>query len=287
MKGAGGAESVPWPGTGGQGEFTSYIASAGNGQTPSVAGDPDGRLGDGMMTDEDREWPLPPVVYRGSKAIDGEVPTQEDAHGGEETSLPAPFVATGFPPSETIPVNVLPAAPAGPRVDPEEPEADSWTETFQDGETPVERSQELTPEAGPMALEAAEAAEAAEAPEGVEASLPAVEAEVKDEEMVEEEVVEVTEGSAGLEAAPEATSPLASYPPAPLPPVDLGAEAEAPPPAASSPQEDVAVVLERLAAEVRERGEIRLDGGSGATPLEGLLRGMLTGYLAHVKKGPG
>ncbi len=293
MTGAWGAESMPWPGTGGQGDFTSYIASAGDGQTPSVAGDPDGRLGDGMMTDEDREWPLPPVVYRGSKAIDGEVPTGEDAHGGGETSLPAPFVATGFLPPDTIPVDALPAVPAGPRVDPEEPDADSWTEPFQDRGTPVERSQELTPEAGPLALEAAEAGEA---PEVVEASPPAVEAEVEEEEaeveveveeVAQEELVEVTEGSEALEAAPEATAPLASYPSAPLPPVDLGAEAEAPPPALSSPQEDVAILLERLAAEVRARGEMRLDGGSGATPLEGLLRGVLAGYLAHVEKGPG
>ncbi|TVR52735.1 MAG: hypothetical protein EA421_13080 [Gemmatimonadales bacterium] len=234
-----------------------------------------------MMTDQDREWPLPPVVYRGSAQIDGEVQVEDDFLGRGETPLPAPFVATGFPAPDAIRVDALPTVAAGSMMEPEEPEepeADSWPETFRDAEAPLERHQEVTSEYDPLATAG---------PLDMEASLPALEAEVADEQVEDEEVVEVMGRSEELEVAPEATLPLTSYSAVAMPPSGLGAETEESRPAPSPPQEDVAILLERLAAEVRARGEMRLDGGSVATPLEGLLRGVLAGYLAHVEKGPG
>jgi hypothetical protein len=60
--------------------------------------------------------------------------------------------------------------------------------------------------------------------------------------------------------------------------------AEAPP--LPGPSEEVAVLLERLAEELRRTGDIPFDPeGRESTRLEGLLRGMLAGYLAHLRGG--
>lgn len=60
--------------------------------------------------------------------------------------------------------------------------------------------------------------------------------------------------------------------------------AEAPP--LPGPSEEVAVLLERLAEELRRTGDIPFDpDGRESTRLEGLLRGMLAGYLAHLRGG--
>jgi hypothetical protein len=187
------------------------------------------------MTDEDREWPLPPVVYRRVEEIEGDVQVQVEGRGRGEEPLPppfvAPFAAREFPPSDAIPVDALPTVAGEPWVELEPPEAHPQPETPRETEKPLERSQEVTMEDGPLGV----------APPG------AAPEDAEDEEVVEEP------------------------PPAP----------------AASPQEEVAALVERLALEIRETGGIQLEGGSEATPLEGLLRGMLAGYLAHVGKGPG
>jgi len=80
-------------------------------------------------------------------------------------------------------------------------------------------------------------------------------------------------------------------------PVNEGTGAETPngnvgltPPSAESPDpaEEVAALLEGLAEELRRTGAVPFNPeGRESSRLEGLLRGMLSGYLAHLRGGEG
>jgi hypothetical protein len=238
------------------------------------------------MTEELRKWPPPPVVYRGSEEIEGEVQTEGGARGGGETPLPAPFVARGFSPPAPLPVDAHPVVVAGPRVEqPEPPGAGPRPSALLDAEMPQERPME----------DVAGQADAARRADAVGQEEVTAEEEV----VVEEEVIaEVTTPGAPMDMeAPLPDAPLSAVEEEgedegveeveAIPHAVEESQAEELRPAPSSPHEDVALLLERLAEEVRERGGVRLEGAVGAPPLEGLLRGMLSGYLAHVGKGPG
>lgn len=105
---------------------------------------------------------------------------------------------------------------------------------------------------------------------------------------------QVEEGEQGRREEPTqasfVTAPDSSFSgtAAELPEIGEGEEvAEGTPPPPPSPQEEVALLLERLAKEVRDRDTIQLEADPGGPPLEGVLRGMLSGYLTHLRKRPG
>ncbi len=253
------------------------------------------------MSTDGGEWPQPPVVFGESggsgdgRAGDGpqgeassadppprrfplfvppgvELSREEgrEAAGGE---VPGDWAAVEMPPLEGV--GEVVAEEAAPVAAPSGSEAPAEWE-WDDGEA--------DPPEPP--------AEDGETGEAVEASWefvsPAEEAPlVPGEDALEAEAIpepEVVPEPPHLEAFEEVT-PMAAEAVAPVEAEEASAEGVAPLP---GPSEEVAVLLEDLAEELRRTGDIPFDpDGRESSRLEGLLRGMLAGYLAHLRGGDG
>jgi hypothetical protein len=230
------------------------------------------------MTDDDREWPPPPVVFGGPEREAASPGAHRDRLVEEGNPLPPPFVAPGAhrmaaPAAEPVADPGM-ALPADAVIHPDDPIIPQ--ERGPDPAVPQELKEEVFP-----LLEVPDSeTKLLEAPDSETKLLEAPDSET--------ELLEEPDGETILleEPAPEARLQE-----------ELHAEVEAPaePGAApgdalSTPQahpvEEVAALLERMAAELRAEGSVRFHLDEESSRLESLLRGMLAGYLAR-REGDG
>lgn len=207
------------------------------------------------MTDDDREWPPPPVVFGGPEREAAKLRSDVDGLVEAGNPLPPPFVAPGAhraaaPAAEPVgdPGMALPADavihPDDPIV-PQEPEPDPAV------------IQELEEQVFPL-LEGSEEPD----PETRRPEEPGPETTLEEEPAREAKLHE--EVDAEVEAPTEPA----------LAPGDALSTPQA------DPVEEVAALLERMAGELRDEGSVPLHLNEESSRLEALLRGMLAGYLA-------
>lgn len=213
------------------------------------------------MTDDDGQWPPPPVVFGGRDGDGTGVRSGSESAVERDDTLPPPFVAPGLGrppvPAAGPPADAGMSLPADALILPDDPIRPPDPDAELDGELAAEPApdpgavQELEEQVFPLLEE----------PEGEPEQEPGHRAEGDPWEEPFED------------GTPEAAFPVPADPTAPS--QDHSQDSR------QDPAEEVAALLEQMAGELRGAGGIRVHADEESSRLEGLLRGVLAGYLAH------